>query len=83
MAERAKHIRSSFDAALYGLKNDVLMMSSLTDRIFQTAFEALLKGDSELCDHVISEDNRSTFSRSISIKTESVCCFDFTRLHRI
>jgi len=56
MMERAKHIRSSFDAALYGLKNDVLMMSSLTDRIFQTAFKALLKRDSELCDHVVAED---------------------------
>jgi phosphate transport system protein len=56
MMERAKHIRSSFDAALYDLKNDVLMMSSLTDRIFQTAFEALLKRDSELCDHVVAED---------------------------
>ena len=32
------------------------MMSSLTDRIFQTAFEALLKRDSELCDHVVAED---------------------------
>jgi len=56
MPDRAKHISSSFDAALYGLKNDVLMMSSLTDRIFQTAFEALLKRDSELCDHVVAED---------------------------
>jgi phosphate transport system protein len=56
VVERAKHISSSFDAALYGLKNDVLMMSSLTDRIFQTAFEALLKRDSELCDHVVAED---------------------------
>ena len=56
MVERAKHISSSFDAALYGLKNDVLMMSSLTDRIFQTAFEALLKRDSELCNHVVAED---------------------------
>jgi len=56
MPERAKHISASFDAALYGLKNDVLMMSSLTDRIFQTAFEALLKRDSELCDHIIAED---------------------------
>jgi len=55
MPGEAKHI-SSFDAALYGLKNDVLMMSSLTDRIFQTAFEALLKRDSELCDHVVAED---------------------------
>ena len=56
MTERTKHISSSFDAALYGLKNDVLMMSSLTDRILQTAFEALLNRDSELCDHVIAED---------------------------
>jgi phosphate transport system protein len=56
MAERPKHISSSFDGALYGLKNDVLMMSSLTDRVFQTAFEALLKRDSELCDHVIADD---------------------------
>ena len=56
MIERTKHISSSFDTALYGLKNDVLMMSSLTDRIFQTAFEALLKRDSESCDHVIAED---------------------------
>jgi phosphate transport system protein len=56
VADRAKHIRSSFDTALYGLRNDVLMMSSLTDRILQTAFEALLNRDSELCDHVVAED---------------------------
>jgi phosphate transport system protein len=54
--ERTKHISSSFDSAIYGLRNDVLMMSSLTDRIFQTAFEALLKRDTELCNHVIAED---------------------------
>jgi phosphate transport system protein len=56
MADRTKHISSSFDAALCGLKNDVLMMSSLTDRIFQTAAEALFNRDSELCDHVVAED---------------------------
>ena len=56
MPDRTKHISRSFDAALYGLKNHVLMMSSLTDRIFQMAFEALLKRDSELCDHVVAED---------------------------
>ena len=32
------------------------MMSSLTDRIFQTAIEALFKRDSELCNHVVAED---------------------------
>ena len=56
MAEHGKHISSSYDAALYGLKNDVLMMSSLTDRILQTAFEALLTRNGELCDQVIAED---------------------------
>jgi phosphate transport system protein len=56
MPEQAKHISSSFDAALYGLRNDVLMMSSLTDRLLQTAFEALLNRNHELCDQVISED---------------------------
>ena len=57
MPYSAKHISGGFDAALYGLRNDVLMMSSLADRIFQTAFEPLLNRDSELCDHVIAEDD--------------------------
>lgn len=56
MPEQPNHILSSYDAALYGLRNDVLMMSSLTDRIFQTAFEAFLTRNSELCDQVIAED---------------------------
>lgn len=56
MPEQSKHISSSYDAALYCLKNDVLMMSSLTDRILQNAFEALLSRNSELCDQVIAED---------------------------
>jgi phosphate transport system protein len=56
MAERLKHISSSFDAALYGLKNDVLMMSSLTDRMFQAAVEGLLNRDSDVCNQVIADD---------------------------
>jgi phosphate transport system protein len=56
MAEQSKHIRSSFDAALYGLKNDVLMMSSLTDRMFQSAVEGLLNRDSDLCSQVVADD---------------------------
>jgi phosphate transport system protein len=57
MEERSKHISSSFDAALYGLKNDVLMMSSLTDRIFQAAVEGLLNRDSDLCSQVVADDD--------------------------
>jgi phosphate transport system protein len=57
MPERSKHISSSFDAALYGLKNDVLMMSSLTDRIFQAAVEGLLNRNSDLCSQVVADDD--------------------------
>src|ERR1700735_3427210 len=56
MAEQSKHISRSFDAALYGIKNDVLMMSSLTDRMFQTAVEGLLNRDSDLCSQVVADD---------------------------
>ena len=56
MSERSKHILQTFDAALYELKNDVLMMASLTDRMVQTAFEALFSRNNELCDQVIVDD---------------------------
>jgi len=42
MPDPARHISGSFDAALCSLKDDVLMMSSLADRIFHTAFEDLI-----------------------------------------
>jgi len=57
MPHLAKHISSSFDIALYALKNDVLMMSSLTDWLFQSALEGLFNRSSELCDHVVAEDD--------------------------
>jgi phosphate transport system protein len=57
MAEQSKHISSSFEAALYGLKNDILMMSSLTDRMFQAAVEGLLNRDSDLCTQIVADDD--------------------------
>jgi phosphate transport system protein len=57
MAEQSKHISSSCDAALYGIKNDVLMMSSLTDRMFQGAVEGLLGRESDLCNQVVADDD--------------------------
>jgi phosphate transport system protein len=32
-------------------------MSSLTDRLFQSALEGLFNRNSELCDHVVAEDD--------------------------
>ena len=55
--DQVKHIGSSFDATLYGLRNDVLMMSSLTDRLFHSAFEALWNRASELCAQVVTDDH--------------------------
>jgi phosphate transport system protein len=56
MAERGRHIRSGFDAALDALKNDVLMMSSLTERLLENAFHGALQRDSALCNLAIADD---------------------------
>jgi phosphate transport system protein len=69
MLEQAKHICSSFDVALYGLMNNVLVMSSLADRIFQTAFEALVKRDNDACDYVIAEDEQiDTLEKQVDLE---------------
>ena len=83
MAEQSKHISSSFDAALYGLKNDVLMMSSLTDRIFQAAVEGLLNRDSDLSSQVVANDDEiDILERQVDLDGVN-CCSAFTRLPRI
>jgi phosphate transport system protein len=56
MAEHGKHIRSGFDTALGSLRNDVLMMSSLTERLLENAIQGLLKRDSDLCNLTIADD---------------------------
>jgi phosphate transport system protein len=84
MAEQSKHIISSFDAALYGLKNDVLLMSSLTDRMFQAAVEGLLNRDSDLCNQVVADDDEiDLLEKKRSIWTASICWYAFSRWHRI
>jgi phosphate transport system protein len=56
MQDRGKHIRSNFDSALNSLKNDALMMSSLTERLLENAIQGLLKRDSDLCNLTIADD---------------------------
>src|SRR6516165_12464321 len=56
MAEHGKHIRSGFDNALGSLRNDVLMMSSLAERLLENAIQGLLKRDSDLCNITIADD---------------------------
>src|SRR6202048_5401577 len=56
MLERGRHISTSFDAALNSLKNDVLMMSSLAERLLENAMQGLLRRDSALCNLAIADD---------------------------
>jgi phosphate transport system protein len=56
MALFGKHISTNFDTALQSLRNNVLMMSSLTERLLNFAMEGLLKRDNDLCNLAIADD---------------------------
>ncbi len=50
------HILGSFDEALDSLRNNVLMMASLTERNLARAFQGLFERDNEVCNQVIADD---------------------------
>jgi phosphate transport system protein len=56
MAALGKHISSSFDGALSSLRDNVLMMSSLTERLLNHSMQGLLQRDSDLCNLAIADD---------------------------
>src|SRR5436305_12357822 len=51
-----KHILGTFDEALGSLRNNVLMMSSLTERSLERAMKGLFNRDDDLCAHAIADD---------------------------
>src|SRR5438477_13195857 len=51
-----KHILATFDDALASLRNNVLMMSSLTERSLDRAICGLLQRDDEACAIAIADD---------------------------
>jgi phosphate transport system protein len=51
-----KHILATFDEALGSLRDNVLLMSSLTERSLDRAITGLLKRDDELCAIAIADD---------------------------
>ena len=51
-----KHILGTFDEALASLRNNVLMMSSLTERTFDRAISGLIDRDDNLCNTAIADD---------------------------
>ena len=50
------HILGSFDEALGLLRENVLLMASLTERNLERAFRGLFERDGELCNLVIADD---------------------------
>src|SRR5216117_3040799 len=51
-----RHILGTFDEALASLRNNVLMMSSLTERSLDRAMKGLFNRDDDLCAHAIADD---------------------------
>ena len=52
----SKHILGSFDEALASLRNNVLMMSGLTERSLERAMKGLFQRDDNLCANAIADD---------------------------
>src|SRR3954451_19531123 len=52
----SRHILGSFDEALASLRNNVLMMASLTERTFDRAIRGLMDRDDDLCAHAIADE---------------------------
>jgi phosphate transport system protein len=51
-----KHILGTFDEVLASLRNNVLMMSSLTERSLERAIKGLFDRDDDLCANTIADD---------------------------
>ena len=51
-----RHILGTFDEALGSLRNNVLMMSSLTERSLDRAITGLVQRDDKLCAIAIADD---------------------------
>ena len=71
----SKHILGTFDEALGTLRNNVMMMASLTERSLDNALNGLVERDDDLC----ATTRRSTSSRSRSTRTGSMCSCVFNR----
>ncbi len=56
MEIQTRHILGNFDNALTSLRNDVLMMASLTERNLHNAMQGLFERDSDLSNLAIADD---------------------------
>src|SRR3984893_5352447 len=51
-----KHILGTFDEALASLRDNVLMMASLTERSLERAYKGLMERNNDLCANAIADD---------------------------
>src|SRR6266404_9371232 len=51
-----RHILGTFDEALASLRDNVLMMASLTERSLDRAYKGLMERDDDLCANAIADD---------------------------
>jgi phosphate transport system protein len=51
-----RHILGTFDEALASLRDNVLMMASLTERSLERAYKGLVERNNDLCAHAIADD---------------------------
>lgn len=54
--DNGRHILATFDDALRSLRDNVLLMATLTERSLNNAIEGLLKRDDALCMRAIADD---------------------------
>ena len=73
------HILGSFGEALSLLRENVLMMASLTERNVERAFRGLFERDGELCNLVIADDEEIDLLENRWTRTASNCCCVFSR----
>ena len=51
-----RHILGTFDEALASLRDNVLMMASLSERSLERAYKGLVERNNDLCAHAIADD---------------------------
>jgi phosphate transport system protein len=57
MSDTVRHTLGDFDDALHALRDSVLMMASLTERLLSAAGESLFSRSFEACDRVVADDS--------------------------
>lgn len=58
MPDSPHHIQSRFDAALNALRDDVLVMAGLSERVLTDAADGLLRRDTDLCNQAVAADEQ-------------------------